>query len=69
MCSMILFSCALELYWQDNDGLFPVRASVSVEELESRSMNAGSRKEGQEVDGSHVDAIQSSRVDSLKVYH
>jgi hypothetical protein len=46
-----------------------VRASVPVEELESRSVNAGRRKEGQEVDGSHVDAIQSSRVDSLKVYH
>ncbi|XP_059438126.1 uncharacterized protein LOC132170971 isoform X1 [Corylus avellana] len=60
---------AVQAHTKDNDGLFPVRASVSVEELESRSMNAGSRKEGQEVDGSHVDAIQSSRVDSLKKNH
>ncbi|XP_062144145.1 uncharacterized protein LOC133851646 isoform X2 [Alnus glutinosa] len=57
---------AVQDHTKDNDGLFPVRASVSVEELESRSVNAGRRKEGQEVDGSHVDAIQSSRVDSLK---
>lgn len=32
-----------------------------MEELESRSVNAGN--------GSHADAIQSSRVDSLKVSH
>uniref|UniRef100_A0A2N9EQ25 RNA-polymerase II-associated protein 3-like C-terminal domain-containing protein n=1 Tax=Fagus sylvatica TaxID=28930 RepID=A0A2N9EQ25_FAGSY len=54
---------------KDNDEQFPVRASVSVEEIESKSVKAGSRIEGQEAGGSRLDAIQSSKVDSVKVYH
>lgn len=46
-----------------------MRASVSVEEIESKSVKAGSRIEGQEAGGSRLDAIQSSKVDSVKVCH
>ena len=66
---MILFSGTFGLCWQDNDEQFPVRASVSVEEIESKSVKAGRRIEGQEAGGSHLDAIQSSKVGSVKVYH
>lgn len=54
---------------KDNDEQFPVRASVSVEEIESKSVKAGSRIEGQEAGGSRLDAIQSSKVDSVKKNH
>ena len=40
-----------------------------MEEIESKSVKAGSRIEGQEAGGSRLDAIQSSKVDSVKVYH
>ncbi|KAK4595400.1 hypothetical protein RGQ29_013736 [Quercus rubra] len=46
---------------------FPVRASV--EERDNKSVNSVSRIEEQEVDGSRLVAIQSSKVNSIKKNH
>lgn len=51
---------------KDNVTVLPVRGTARMEELESKSVNSGSRK-GQEVDSSHIDALQFSRAESLKV--
>ncbi|XP_023894066.1 uncharacterized protein LOC112005995 isoform X3 [Quercus suber] len=48
---------------------FSGRASVSVEERDNKSVNSVSRIEEQEVDGSRLVAIQSSKVNSFKKNH
>lgn len=65
ICSMISFYVTFKLHRQDNVEQFPVRASV--EERDNKSVNSVSRIEEQEVDGSRLVAIQSSKVNSIKV--
>ena len=64
---MISFYVTFKLHWQDNVEQFSGRASVSVEERDNKSVNSVSRIEEQEVDGSRLVAIQSSKVKSIKV--
>uniref|UniRef100_A0A7N2L5I6 RNA-polymerase II-associated protein 3-like C-terminal domain-containing protein n=1 Tax=Quercus lobata TaxID=97700 RepID=A0A7N2L5I6_QUELO len=54
---------------KDNVERFSGSASVSVEERDNKSVNSVTRIEEQEVDGSRLVAIQSSKVKSIKKNH
>uniref|UniRef100_A0A7N2L513 Reverse transcriptase zinc-binding domain-containing protein n=1 Tax=Quercus lobata TaxID=97700 RepID=A0A7N2L513_QUELO len=60
---------AVQGHTKDNVEQFSGRASVSVEERDNKSVNSVSRIEEQEVDGSRLVAIQSSKVNSIKKNH
>ncbi|KAK7849267.1 rna polymerase ii-associated protein 3 [Quercus suber] len=60
---------AIQGHTKHNVEQFSGRASVSVEERDNKSVNSVSRIEEQEVDGSRLVAIQSSKVNSFKKNH
>ena len=51
-----------------NEQQIPAKASLSVEEVDSKTARAGSRIEGHEVNGIKEDASPSNSVESVKVY-
>ncbi|GAV90291.1 TPR_11 domain-containing protein/RPAP3_C domain-containing protein [Cephalotus follicularis] len=53
--------------WLENNGQVPMKASISVEEIGNKSLRAGSRTEGLDVDSSYEDAKRNHRTEKQEL--